>query len=186
VVIGIERESWLDLIVSLAIVAAIGLIAIGASGAVAAGLGDRLGAQFVAGDPPDRLYTADRCADFAEYHPEAADCRAAAAAHHFDEVVEYRMALGILGVLGLGVVLLARWRVPLLVSHEVLPASFAPTVGASLFGMAAVVLLGSSVPSLLLGNPDGVGQLLSGGVVSLVVFLGFAARLRRTLILRRA
>jgi hypothetical protein len=186
VLIGLERETWLDLIVSLAIVATIGLIAIGASGAVAAGLGDRFGAQFVAGDPPDRLYTADRCADFAEYHPEASECRAAAAAHHFDEVVEYRVALGVLGVLGLGAILLARSRLRWLASHEVLPASFAATVGASLFGMATAALLGSSVASLLLGDSDGVGQLLSGGVVSLVAFAAFAARLRRTLVPRRA
>jgi hypothetical protein len=180
------KNLWLDLIIAIALVAGVGLTAIGASGIVAAGMGTWLGAQFVAGDSPDRTYTPERCADFAEYHPEASDCRAAAAMHHFDEVVEYRLAVGILGLLALGTVLGVRRRFAWLADHGALPPSFSATVGAALFGMAALVLLGPGLLDLVFGPPDGAGQLLSGGLVSLIVFVGYTTVLFRTLLGRQA
>jgi hypothetical protein len=178
------RQLWIELFIALALVGGVGLTAIGASGLVAAGLGSAFGSQFVAGDPPDRMYTPERCADFAEYHPGAADCRTAAAAHHFDEVVDYRLAAGVLGVLGLGGILALRRRFPVLAGHARLPDGFSATVGASLFGVAAAILLGSGLLGLLFGQTDGVGELLSGGVVSLMVFAVYGLALLRSLLAR--
>jgi hypothetical protein len=74
----------LQLVVSLGLLAGIGLAAIGVSGLLAAGMGAAFSQAFVAGDAPGVTYTPDRCADFFEYHTEAGEC-AAAVAHHFDE-----------------------------------------------------------------------------------------------------
>src|SRR5215218_1299836 len=54
---------------------AVGLVAIGASGALAELLGRAFGARFVAGDLPDVTYTPQRCAEFLEYFPNAGAAR---------------------------------------------------------------------------------------------------------------
>src|SRR5947207_2842912 len=78
------------LVLSLALVGCIGFIAIGTSGLLAELFGRVFGEDFVAGDGPGVTYTAERCADFLRYFPNAVSCNAAAAAHHYGEVVEYR------------------------------------------------------------------------------------------------
>jgi hypothetical protein len=40
-------------------------------------------------------YTSQRCAEFLEYFPNAGGCEQAAALHHWGEVVEYRVAVGV-------------------------------------------------------------------------------------------
>ena len=57
----------------------VGLVAIGASGALAELLGRLFGPAFVAGDLPGVTYTAQRCAEFLEYFPDAGSCQQAAA-----------------------------------------------------------------------------------------------------------
>jgi hypothetical protein len=180
------QELATALVLSLTLVAGTGLVAVGASGILSAAFGGVWGREFVAGDPPDVTYTPARCADLQEYHSEAPDCRAAAAAHHFDEVVEYRLAAGILGLLALGVWVLVRRRFPGLVRPGVLPEGFTATVGASLFGMASILMLGSSLGNLAFGQPGGAGQWLSGGIVSLVAFAAYAVALLRVLYRRLA
>jgi hypothetical protein len=169
------------LALALALVGGVGLVAIGASGLVAAGMGAAFGKGFVAGDPPGVTYTQERCADFAEYHPEAGGCQGAAAAHHFDEVVGYRVDAGVLGLLLLGGVWLLGPRLRRRAGGAALPDGFAATVGASLFGVAAAALLLQGVGELALGRATGAGQYLSGGLVSLVAFAAFAAALARVL-----
>ena len=99
------------------------LLAIGISGAVAAGLGSTLGRAFVAGDAFGITYTKKRFSDYFEYEPRADSC----------EVVGYRLSAGVLGLVPLAGWLLLRGRAP----HGVLPAGLTATVGATMFGIVA-------------------------------------------------
>ena len=109
------------------------LLAIGISGAVAAGLGSTLGRAFVAGDAFGITYTKKRCSDYFEYEPRADSCEQAATFHHYGEVVGYRLSAGVLGLVPLAGWLLLRGRAP----HGVLPAGLTATVGATMFGIVA-------------------------------------------------
>src|SRR5436190_11734868 len=64
-----RRATLTQLVMAMLLLGSIGMIAIGVSGLVAAGMGSAWGKSFVAGDPPGITYTAARCADFFEYHP---------------------------------------------------------------------------------------------------------------------
>lgn len=147
-------------------------LAIGLSGAIAYAFGRLFGIVFVSGDVSGITYTPGRCADFAEYHPEAATCAAAAAAHHFDEVVGYRGTAGVLGALALLALWLARRYTPLGTSRWTPPRGTLVTVVIALFGLAAGVTLGPPVMAAAFGaGTDGLGAQLSAGLVSAVVAL---------------
>src|SRR2546430_694938 len=92
-----HKEALLSLGIALSRLAGIGLVAIGVSGSLALAAGTAFGKDFVSSNPPDVTYTVERCADFLEYYPQET-CRMAATAHHFDEVVTYRLAAGLLGL----------------------------------------------------------------------------------------
>ena len=160
---------------------AVGQQAIGLSGLLAAAGGAALGKAFVSGDGPGVTYSATRCADLQEYHPSPT-CEQAATGHHYDEVVGYRLAAGVLGLVVLGgwLAVVRPWRRG--PSPAVLPPSFGPVVGATVFGAAAVVLLPTGVAEVALSGTDaGAGNALSAGVVAVGVFLGCAVLLWRDL-----
>jgi hypothetical protein len=107
--------------VGLWLAGGIGLCAAGLSGLVAELFGDLVSPQFVAADGPGVTYTAQRCAQYAEYAPSGLSCADAAAYHHWGEVVTSRVALGVLGLLALAALAVARrttqlgrpqWRPP--------------------------------------------------------------------------
>ncbi|WP_248964049.1 hypothetical protein [Sphaerisporangium perillae] len=139
--------------------AAGGLVAIGVSGAVAKILGRVFGAGFVSADLPGVAYTPERCADFVRYFP-GKSCLEAAALHHWGEVVTYRVAAGILGL-----VLGAVWYVMRRGDDE--PSGLAATIGLPLFGLAAAVLLLDTLNAAVAGG--GPGASLSAGLVALAV-----------------
>jgi hypothetical protein len=173
-------------VLALLLVGAIGLLAIGLSGLVAWGAGAALGKPFVSGDGPGVTYSAERCAQYHALAPSEPTCATAAVAHHFDEVVSYREGAGILGLLVLVAWLaVARpWRrpAPTATTYDVLPAGFAATVGAALFGAAAAVTLPGGLMQLAFdGRDNGAGALLSAGVVATLVFAGFSLSLWRSL-----
>ena len=145
---------------------AIGLIAIGLSGALSLGARATMGSSFVAGDPVGVTYTSARCADFAALHPEVPSCPRAASAHHADEVAVYRMAAGVLGLGALGV-----WWFALRKRSSALPSDLEPILAAAAFGLAALVLYGQGLVSLAEGLHHGAGQWLTGAIVA----TGFAA-----------
>ena len=167
---------------SLAFLAVVGLLSIALSAGVAVVFGSVFGKSFVSGDAPGVTYTAARCADFREYHPEAKSCAGAATAHHYDEVVGYRLDAGVLGVLALiGFAIIRRMNRRRYGRARALPDGFTGTIGTALFGLAAAGLLGLSVLSMAFGNSNGAGDFLSGGVVALLVFIGFGVGLLKTL-----
>jgi hypothetical protein len=164
----------------------VGLVAIGASGALAELLGRLFGPAFVAGDLPGVTYTAQRCAEFLEYFPDAGSCAQAAALHHWGEVVEYRVAVGVLGLLVLGGFLLwRRWPdrqdPPYL---GVLPDGFSAMVATSLYGVAAAALALLSLDSLLVADGDGIGQWLSAAIVASAMAAVYGVSLYRTVLTR--
>jgi len=174
-----------QLVLAFGLLAGIGLVAIGISGALAGGMGMAFGQDFVAGDVAGVTYTPARCADYLEFHPEARTCERAATAHHFDETVEYRLAAGVLGLAVLGGLFIVRRSralgriIPLGDGVGLLPDGFEATVGAAVFGCAAGALLLSGLAQSPGG--DGAGADLSGGIVAAVVAAVFAAGLVRTL-----
>ena len=173
-----------ELAIAMTWLAAVGLIAIGVSGVLAAAFGAAMGQDFVAGDRPGVTYTPARCADLREYAPGAVTCREAATVHHYGEIVDYRIAAGLLGLGLLGAYLLARRRHLTETPH--LPAAFTSTVGVSVFGLAGAALLAFSANLALLGDPSSVGQYLSGGMVSALFAAAFAWSLLSTLLGRRS
>jgi hypothetical protein len=165
---------------------AVGLVAIGASGALAELLGRLFGPAFVAGDLPGITYTTQRCSEYLEYFPDAGGCAKAAALHHWGEVVEYRVAVGVLGLGVLGGFLL--WRrdrgdeQPRYLG--VLPDGFSATVATSLYGVAAAALALLSLDSFLVAGGDGAGQWLSAAVVAAAMAVVYGISLYRTVLTR--
>ncbi len=162
-----------ELFLGLLRIAAVGLVAIGISGLLAIGMRAVWGADFVAGDPDGLDYTAERCATFESFHPEAPTCEAAASAHHADEVEQYRMAAGGLGAVLGAALWIHRRRVGPVAAVALLPDGLLAAVGAALFGVAAA---GLSVLTLsgLAFDGHGAGQFLGAAVVSAAVAAGYA------------
>ncbi|MCW2797418.1 hypothetical protein [Nocardioides sp.] len=174
---GFEQGSWRDLLRPVTLFAAVGLLAIGLSGVLAEVMGHVWSAGFVAGDLPGTTYTPQRCAYFQEYFP-ARDCLSSAAQHHWGEVVEYRVAAGLLGL-----VLLVVWR--RLPRRRPLPRGVFATTGVGVFGAATLALAVETVNASALGW-SGAGQWLSAAVVAGAVTAACALRMARELRLDHA
>src|SRR4051794_31678073 len=143
------------------------------SGVVAAIGGGLFGESWVSGDPPSVRYSPARCADFLEYAPHARSCETAATLHHYSEVIDYRIAAGVVGLAILWACRrLARRGWQLFRSNR-LPTAFDETIAVALFGVAAVYLIGYGIDQQRLGY-QGAGFYLSAGVVALVA-AAFAA-----------
>jgi hypothetical protein len=142
-----------ELVLALWRMAVVGLMAIGASGGVAWLMGLVFGRSFVAGDPPGVTYGAARCAELLEYAPGARTCEQAATIHHFGEVVAYRLAAGVLGVIALVVYAWIRRRITR--SPGSLPGGLVPAIGFSMFGVAGVGLVALSVDPVLMARAKG-------------------------------
>ena len=172
-----------SLALGVLLLAWVGFVSIGVSGVAAAGMQAAFGAGFLAGDIPGVTYTPDRCADLKEYAPSSSTCAEAAALHHSDETVTYRLAAGVLGLLLLGVWLVARRRAA---GDDPLPAGLIEAAGSALFGVVGLALLGQGLELLALGPGTGEGAELSAGIVSLVVAALFGVALYRSLSARDA
>jgi hypothetical protein len=190
------RAMVTELLRAATVLGAVAMVAVGVSGALAELFGRAWGAAFVAGDLPGTTYTPARCADFIEYFPHAGSCEAAASLHHWGEVVEYRVAMGALGLLVLGGYAFLRrarrqrgergsaTRAQYL---GVLPDGFSATVATSLYGVAAAGLLLQSLNAFVIGGASsGSGQWLSGAVVALVMAAVYGASWLRMVAARGA
>lgn len=161
----------------------VGLIAIGASGVIAGAMGSAFGADFVAGDFPGVTYTPARCADLQEYAPPGTSCNHAAAIHHEDETVSYRVGAGVLGALVFGLWFVTRRRLPgdVGTANAGLPPGFVATAGLAMFGIVGLATLASGLGLLVLGTGTGAGADLSAAVVSLIVAGTYATKLHGVL-----
>lgn len=171
VVRQIISASWL--------IGAVGLACLGISGLFGELLGWLAGYAFLAADRPGVIYTPARCAEFLAYFPGAANCTQAAVTHHFGELVEYREAGGILGILALitwwAVIRRAdhRWRPPMVVTA---------IVGAAAASLVAIASAGSGAMLFVFGARDGFGASFpdaAAAVLGAALFLLVIARLRR-------
>ena len=180
---GLHRKILFQIAYQVAVVAGLGFVAIGVSGVVAFGFGMGFGKAFVSGHSPNSgiTYVEERCADFLEFYPDSSSCDEAATYHHFDEILGYRFTAGVLGLLILGAAFAARRLFRSLLQERLLHPSFSPTVAASLFSLATVVFLGFSLVKSVFLEIEGMGALLSAGIVSLVMFAWCARNLYRTL-----
>ncbi|SCG68391.1 permease prefix domain 1-containing protein [Micromonospora inositola] len=160
---------------------AVGLLAIGVSGLLAEALGRLFGPHLVAGDAAGVTYTAARCADFLRLSPGAPTCARAAELHHWGEVVEYRVAAGLLGLLALALYVAVRRRGPLRGPRWAPPAGPLALVATTVFGLAAALLALPVLARAAFGDPAGIGADLSAGVVAAALTVAAAVvGLRRT------
>jgi hypothetical protein len=173
---GIARAAF----VGAWLVGGLGLVALGPSGLTSEVLGRALGAGFVAGDASGVTYTPQRCADYFEYFPNAASCGDAAALHHWGEVVMNRVAAGVLGLLALLVLYVAR-RTVLRGPAWRLPSPYVASVLLAIFASVGALLTGVSVLSMAFGQTSGVGAGLADGAVSAIAALAVAGWLLRRL-----
>jgi hypothetical protein len=176
------RQTALQAFLALLLVGSFVFIGIGISGLAAAVGAVIYGPGFIAGDPPGVVYTAERCADFFEFHPETTTCGEAAIAHHLDETVGYRLDTGVVGVLALA----GWWLLKTIAGRRTdgpptIPPFFVPVATLILF-TAAFIFLGGLGTMLLVssGLGSGAGAFISAAVVSLLAAVGFGTWVLRS------
>lgn len=149
------------------------LIAAGLGSLASAGLGALAGRSYVAGDPPGAAYTPARCTDFFEYYPGAADCEAAATAHHFDERISYGAAALALGLLAGAAHLALRRRFVRGESPRSLARRAFAVLGMVGFGAAGLVLAAYGALGAIRWPDAGYGFYLACAAVALGFFAAF-------------
>jgi hypothetical protein len=173
------RTVLIELTLSLARLAGIGLLAVAASGALALGFGAVFGHAFVAGDPPGVTYTASRCHELLEYQPRAASCAQAALENHFTEVVVYRLAAGAFGAaLVGGTWWLSRRRR----ARIALPPLLVPTIATTAFGLAAIAMFMQAADLALRDFHAGAGSWLAAAAVAGACALSYGVPLLRSVV----
>jgi hypothetical protein len=154
------------------VLAAIGSIAVGISGAIAAIIRAAAGAAAVA-DPSSSALSAAACARWLGNDPGASSCRAAATADWAAETIFYRIALGLVGAAALTGYTLWRRRARINGATG-LPRIMVDTIGATAFAVAAGWTLALGIDALAVSSGHGWGQWLSATPVAAagaVVFL---------------
>lgn len=177
-----QRPSWSELaqrtVVSAIVLGAVGCIAVGVSGAIAAVIRVVSSASSLV-HPDGAALTAANCARWLANNPGAGTCRAAATSDWAAEVVYYRIALGLFGLIVLGALALVRRRAPKVVGGG-LPRIVGDAIATTLFVVAAGWTLALGVDALV-QNGAGWGQWLSAAPVALAFAGVFVARTVRDL-----
>jgi hypothetical protein len=157
---------------------AVGAIAVGVSGVVAAVMRE-LGAsnEFIAGTRATDHLSATDCARWLAGSPHAHTCAQAALNDWAWETVGYRIAFGVLGALALAALQLARHRSLRLRAWTPLPSAVVDTIATTLFGLAAICLVGLSIDAWISNAGHGAGQWLSAAPVAAAAALLFGSRL---------
>ncbi len=164
-----------------------GLLAVGASGLIAALMNHTLGREYVGGQPGSAGLSAADCRYYLGIWPAAHNCGQAFMLEISSDAVSLRVAAGFAGLLMVAAYLLARRWSPLLARRwppRNLPDGFLAIVGTTLFGTAAAGLGWLAVAGPVRGGVGGPGSYLSGAIAALAVAVIFALPLRRTLLAR--
>lgn len=172
-----------DLAISGWRLGALGLVAVGASGLVAAVMNHVLGRRFVGGTPAAAGFPAATCRHFLAVQPAAHTCAQAAMLENSYDAVSLRLLAGIVGLVLLAGYYLTRhgrgW------SRTSLPDGFVAVAAVSVFGAAGLGLAWLSASNAVVGASSGPGFYLSGAIAALAMAAVYLVPLRRTL-LRRA
>ncbi len=170
------------LIVSGWVLGALGALAIGISGLLA-GLMRVAGAtnEFLAGDNATANLAPSDCARWLRSYPDAHSCVRAALDDWASETVGYRVVFGMLGLIAIGLFLLARSRWSPARRWLGLPPAVANTIATTLFGISGVWLAGLGIDALIVSSGHGAGQWLSAAPVALAGAVVFGFRLLRGL-----
>ncbi len=156
---------------------AVGLIAIGVSGVCCAAVRNHYGDHTLAFDQETAYLAELRCGDLSD--AEQTTCAAARLAHHADEIVEVRLAAGVVGLLALAAFLVT--RAGLALDEEGSRAQRRRFLGLATvsFGLAATILLAVGTTEKLRSRDVAAHVFIDGGV-SLAAFLFSATMLART------
>ncbi len=185
IITGAERDTWRapiavvarQLIGSAALLGGIAAIAVGISGVAALLIRALSSARFLVDTPTASVLTPSNCARWLGTNnpaPAVPQCRNAAINDWVSEVIDYRIAAGVLGVLVVLLVVAVRRRRGDL-PH--LPALMTDTIAAAGFTVAGVWLLATSVDAVVVSHGDGAGQWLSAAPVALAAAAVFGLRL---------
>lgn len=160
---------------------ALGAVAVGASG-VLAGLLRVFGVSnsVLAGQPSAADLTRADCSRWLAIYPHAASCANAATADWAAEAVGYRIAFGMLGLIALGALALARRFRPQLRGAS-LPPLMVDTIAALAFAASGVWLAGMGIDAVVVASSRGAGQWLTAAPVALAAATWFGLRLVRDL-----
>lgn len=156
---------------------AVGLIAIGVSGACCAAIRYGYGDHTLAFDQEGARLSELRCADLPD--DEQTACAAGRLAHHADEIVEVRLGAGLVGLLVLAAFFVARSRLRLEEQESLVQRRRFLWLATVSFGLAATVLLGVGAIRRV-GPGDAAGHVFVDGGVSLAFFLFAASMLAGT------
>jgi hypothetical protein len=161
-------DLWIDLARAAWLLTGTGLLAIGLSGVVAAGMNAAFGRDFVGGTPAGTTWNAGDCRHLLAVQPAARDCARAAVLENSADAVSLRMLAGGVGLLLFLAYLLANRR-RVTSGNRVLPAAFVPAVASVVFGAAGIALAGMAADAALVNHLRGAGFSLSGAIAAAVV-----------------
>jgi hypothetical protein len=156
----------------------LGLLAVGASGLVAAVMNVTLGRPFVGQAPSGTTYGAAACKYWLSIWPGAHSCARAAMLENSSDAVSLRVVAGMAGLVLLALYLLARrFQRRYRPVREILTARFFPALATACFTVIAVGLTLGTVYGFSFGVPAGPGSYLSGAVAALAVAAGYGTTL---------
>jgi hypothetical protein len=175
-----RRKVVRPVVISVWLLGALGAIAVGVSGVVAGAM-HAAGAsnQFIAGGQSTANLSRSDCARWLSIYPHAHSCAQAALKDWTWETIGYRIGIGVVGLMALGLLGLARRRSLHGPSWAPLPATVVDSVAATLFGVAGIWLAGLGIDALIVSSGRGAGQWLSAAPVALTAGVLFGLRLVR-------
>jgi len=159
---------------------AVGLIAIGVSGAVCQVVGWRMGDSALAADQESAYLSYDRCYYLRDLYP-GKTCAAAELAHHADEIVEVRVLAGVVGLLALGGYVLLRRRLRLDSEERRSEARRYALLAVTAFSLAAALLLLIGIGMTLGSDYAAARWFTDGGVAAIFALLHIGLLRRRSL-----